>query len=155
MNDLWIWMRCRQSQQVQDYHDQHGLLLVYTRHSFSDRARDRGLHALFVSLCRYLVDGLLPDKGAIKFRKDNPKVLEIKDMILNYVSIVDPTELTAVTAELEDICERWDDQAVGTLSYKWGEKNLLKKDTEEDRFRTMNSMRNVDGQSGVYLLGRL
>ena len=122
---------------------------------FSDRARDRGLHALFVALCRYLVDGLLPDKGAIRFRKDNAKVLEIKNLILNYVSIVDPTELTAVTAELEDICERWDDQAVGTLSYKWGEKNLLKKDTEEDRFRTMNSMRNVDGQSGVYLLGRL
>jgi len=122
---------------------------------FSDRARDRGLHALFVSLCRYMVPGLLADRSAIRFRKEDPKVNEIKELILNYVSLVDPTELSAVRQELEDICEQWDDQAVGTLSYKWGEKNLLKKDTEDDRFRTMNSMRNVDGQSGVYLLGRL
>ena len=122
---------------------------------FSDRARDRGLHALFVALCRYLIDGLLLDSNAIRFRKDDTRVIEIKNLILNYVSIVDPSELVAVTSELEEICELWDDKAVGTLSYKWGEKNLLKKDTEEDRFRTMNSMRNVDGQSGLYLLGRL
>ena len=33
------------------------------------------------------------------------------------------------------------------------EKKLLKPDIENDRFRTMNSMRNVDGQAGIYLLG--
>jgi len=45
---------------------------------------------------------------------------------------------------------------VGTLAYRSfkNEKSLLKGDTEDDRFRTMNSMRNVDGQAGIYLLGR-
>ena len=38
----------------------------------------------------------------------------------------------------------------------WKEKMLkkLKGDTENDRFRTMNSMRSVDAQAGIYLLGR-
>jgi hypothetical protein len=30
----------------------------------------------------------------------------------------------------------------------------LKPDIDEDRFRTMNSMRNVDAQAGIFLLGR-
>ena len=121
---------------------------------FSDRARDRGLHALFIALCRYLIPGLLGDHDAKNFSASDPQVRKIRQMILDYVSVVDPPELEAVASELDDICEKWEDQTIGSLSYKWGDKNLLKPDTDEDRFRTMNSMRNVDGQPGIYLLGR-
>jgi hypothetical protein len=123
---------------------------------FSDRARDRGLHALFVSLCRYLINGLLHNSDAINFDSDNPKVREIKQIILDYVRMVDPEELPYVEKELKEISDKWEDAAVGTLVYRSfkNEKSLLKADTEDDRFRTMNSMRSVDGQPGVYLLGR-
>ena len=43
----------------------------------------------------------------------------------------------------------------GSCYARWEyEKKLLKGDTENDRFRTMNSMRSVDAQAGIYLLGR-
>ena len=122
---------------------------------FSDRARDRGLHALYVSLCRYLVDNLRGNDQAINYRSNDPKVQEIEKIIIDYVRKVDPGELTAVMDELDDIQTAWDVAATGSLVYRSRkhEKELLKGDTEDDRFRTMNSMRNVDGQSGIYLLG--
>lgn len=123
---------------------------------FSDRARDRGLHALYVTLCRYLVAGLMKNKQAINFSPELPGIKEIEQIIFNYVRTVDAPELPAVIKELKEISEQWEMNAVGTLVYRSykNEKTLLKGDTENDRFRTMNSMRNVDGQAGIYLLGR-
>lgn len=123
---------------------------------FSDRARDRGLHAIFVSLCRYLISDLLHNGDAINFNANDPKVSEIKQLILDYVKTVDPEELSCVKDELKIISDLWEDAAVGTLVYRSfkNEKSLLKSDTEDDRFRTMNSLRNVDCQAGIYLLGR-
>lgn len=124
---------------------------------FSDRARDRGLHALYVSLCRYLIENLRGNSQAINYRSDNPEVQKVEKIIIDYVRKVDPDELSAVMDELKDIQDAWDIAATGSLVYKSkrNEKKLLKSDTENDRFRTMNSMRNVDGQSGIYLLGGL
>lgn len=124
---------------------------------FSDRARDRGLHALYVSLCRYLIENLRGNSQAINYRSDNPEVKKVEKIIIDYVRRVDPDELAAVRDELKDIQDAWDIAATGSLVYKSrkNEKRLLKSDTENDRFRTMNSMRNVDGQSGIYLLGGL
>ena len=123
---------------------------------FADRARDRGLHALYVSLCRYLVPGLLSNENAIKYNPDSDDVKNIKSMILNYVEMVDPDELDTVMAELQDIEDEWNIAATGTLVYRSfkNEKKLLKSDTDNSRFRTMNSMRSVDAQAGIYLLGR-
>ena len=78
-------------------------------------------------------------------------------MIFDYVKKVDPHEIDAVRIELQDIEDAWDDMAAaGSLVYRSfkTEKKLLKGDTENDRFRTMNSMRSVDAQAGIYLLGR-
>lgn len=69
---------------------------------------------------------------------------------------VDPGELDSVMEELQDIEDAWNVAATGTLVYRSfkNEKRLLKGDIENDRFRTMNSMRSVDAQAGIYLLGR-
>ena len=122
---------------------------------FSDRARDRGLHALYVSLCRYLVENLRANDQAVNYCSDDPEVQKVEKIILDYVKKVDPGELDAVITELHNIEEQWDERAVGNLVYKsWkNEKELLKLDVSGDPFRTMNSMRSVDGQSGIYLLG--
>ena len=123
---------------------------------FADRARDRGLHALYVALCRYLVPGLLNNNAAVLYDSSGPEVEKIRNMILDYIDIVDPGETEAASKELLDIEDAWDIKATGTLVYRSlkNEKKLLKGDTEEDRFRTMNSMRSVDAQAGIYLLGR-
>lgn len=123
---------------------------------FADRARDRGLHALYVSLCRYLVPGLLKNDCAINYNPDNSDVKKIKNIICDYVEKVDPNELDAVISEIKEIEDNWDIAATGSLVYRSfkSEKKLLKNDSDNDRFRMMNSMRNVDAQAGIYLLGR-
>ena len=81
---------------------------------------------------------------------------KIKAMILDYVETVDPDELDTVMAELQDVEDEWNIAATGSLVYRSfkNEKKLLKSDTDNSRFRTMNSMRSVDAQAGIYLLGR-
>ncbi len=124
---------------------------------FADRARDKGLQALYVSLCRYLVPGMLEDDRAGSYDSENPEIKKIEDMICDYVKIVDPEELDAVRNELNDIEDEWDFLANGSLAYRDSKnsRGLLKQGTENDRFRVMNSMRNVDAQAGIYLLGKV
>lgn len=126
---------------------------------FSDRARDRGLHALFISLCRYLIKDLRRNTDAVFFNRDDPKVQNIEKRILDYVLIVDPSEMPAVKEELDEIERKWDREASGSLAYKGGngEKSLLISDTDtvhDTGFPTMNSMRNVDAECGIWLYRR-
>jgi hypothetical protein len=123
---------------------------------YSDRARDRGLHTTFVLLCRYLIDGLAANNAAAKFRRNLSGVDAIKRYIVDRVNTVDGKESSVVSDELEQIAEEWEERALlGNLVY-WDDRNrkrsLLKSDLEDDRFRTMNSMRNVEPSSNVYIL---
>lgn len=122
---------------------------------FSDRARDRGLHALFVTLCRYMCPELLENENASRFDPSLPEVKEVEDIIFKYVQIVDKRELDNVIKEVKFIEMKWAEEAQGELWYHRKKKrSLLKEDIEEDdRFRCMNSMRSVEKQSGLYLLG--
>ena len=122
---------------------------------FADRARDRGLHALYVILCRHLVSTLRTNEGAEKYRSTLPEVLRIRQQILDYVKLVDKDEYNAVEQQLDDIANDWEDKIVPGLVYKdYLDKkpSLLKPDTDSDRFRTMNSLRSVDPQSDIYIL---
>lgn len=152
--------RSRDRSHYEQFFKYHSALYRYVEATsltpFADRARDRGLHALYVSLCRYLVPGLLDNSAAGYYDAESPEVEKITDMIIQYVNTVDPEELDAVIAELQDISDDWAAETGETLPYKdyRGGKCLLKNDMANDRFRMMNSMRNVDAQSGIYLLGR-
>ena len=121
---------------------------------FSDRARDRGLQALFVILCRYFCPELLPDDAACNFRPDFPGVKKAEEIIYRYVNTVDEREKEKVLHEIKDIEKKWQDKAeTGSLWYrKKGKPSLLQPDTADDRFRIMNSMRSVEKESGVYLV---
>lgn len=122
---------------------------------FSDRARDRGLQALFVTLCRYMCPELLDNDSAGNFNPDKPQIKEIEKIICDYVRIVDKRELDNVIREIKDIENKWSAEAGSELWYhRKNRKSLLKDDiAEDDRFRCMNSMRSVEKQSGLYLLG--
>lgn len=100
---------------------------------FSDRARDRGLQALFVTLCRYLCPDLLNNENAANFNPDSEGVKRVEGIICKYVQEVDPLELNNVIRELKDIENKWAIEANGELYYKGkNKKSLLKPDIEED-----------------------
>lgn len=152
--------RSRDRSHYEQFMKYHSALYRYVEATsltpFADRARDRGLHALYVSLCRYLVPGMLENDKAVSYDSERPEIRDIESIILDYVKNVDPNEFEAVINELQDIEDEWEMVATGSLVYRSfkNEKKLLKGDTDNDRFRTMNSMRSVDAQAGIYLLGR-
>ena len=84
-----------------------------------------------------------------------PEVKAVEKIIFDYVSIVDKRELDRVIAEIKYIESLWSEATHGELWYrKKKHPSLLKDDIDEDdRFRCMNSMRSVEKQSGLYLLG--
>lgn len=49
---------------------------------WAPRARDKGLHAVLISLARHLVDGMLEDEQAIDFNPEDPKFREIVDYLI-------------------------------------------------------------------------
>lgn len=104
---------------------------------------------------------IIENDAASKFRSDDARIENIKNIILEYVKNVDPVELNNVENELDDIADEWEwecsnepDLVYRGKNYKkdYTDHELLKDDIEDSRFRTMNSMRNVDVQAGIYLL---
>ena len=123
---------------------------------FSDRARDRGLQALFITLCRYFCPELLADNAAGNFKRDLDGVKKAEQIIYRYVEIVDEREKEKMLSEMMDIENQWEAQAsaMPELWYRKSNKpSLFHPDTDEDsRFRIMNSMRSVEASSGIYIL---
>lgn len=122
---------------------------------FSDRARDKTLQALYVSLCRYLIASLRENSRASSFNPAASEVKKVAEIILDYVARIEPDEVSAVENELEELAQTWAKKISEGFVYKdWANKNkmLLQDEVYDDRFSVMNSMRSVDGQSGIYLL---
>ncbi len=86
---------------------------------FASRARDRGLHAIFVALCRMTILGLRDNKAASQIAAYLPEVEEVKQVILDRVARVDPLQLQPTTDELDRLVARWIARAehVGKLVY--------------------------------------
>lgn len=124
---------------------------------FSDRARDRALQALFVTLCRCLVPELASDRGAAAFKPGSSQIGEIVDYIKNYVAGVDGAELAATAQELEQMVEKWHNSIRGKdFRYRYNPRAsgcLIKNELANDRFSMMNSLRSVEGKSTVFIQG--
>lgn len=150
-------VRSRDRSHYEQFTKYHSALYRYVEATsltpFSDRARDRGLQALFVILCRYYCPELLADNAAGNFSPDLNGVKKAKQEIYNYVRIVDAREANNVLNELLDIERVWQSKTGnGELWYrKKGKNSLLQPDTDEGRFRIMNSMRSVESSSGIYI----
>ena len=76
--------RSRDRSHYEQFFKYHSALYRYVEATsltpFADRARDRGLHALYVSLCRYLVPGLLDNSAAGYYDAESPEVEKITDV---------------------------------------------------------------------------
>ena len=78
------------------------------------------------------------------------------EYIIQRVATVDDRESESVKEELEYIAREWEERANNCKLVYWDSrseaKSLLRSDLNEDRFRTMNSMRNVEASSNVYVV---
>ena len=132
---------------------------------FSDQARERGLHAVFISMVRHLLK-LIDDEEANNFNCNIENLDKIKGFILQRVKDIDRSELKDTVSdtenELEKIIEIWDNKVKTATSedivcYKSNKynKNLLipfLEVNETNAFPTMQSLRNVDNEAKVDII---
>ena len=120
---------------------------------FSDRARDRGLHTIFVTMCRYSITGMSANGAADNFRASMNGVEDIKRKIIEHVALVEPEEVKAVRLELDQIAIDWENRTGNGLTYfTIGKpaKSLFQNELENDRFRVMSSMRSVEPSANLF-----
>lgn len=132
---------------------------------FSEQARERGLHAVFISMVRHLLK-LIDDEEANDFSCNIEKLDCIKEFILKRVEDIDRSELkdTIIDTknELEQVISIWDNKVKTATSedkvcYKSKKynKNLLipfLEVNETNAFPTMQSLRNVDNEAKVDII---
>ena len=132
---------------------------------FSEQARERGLHAVLISMVRHLLN-LRNDEEANYFNENIENLDVIKQYIINRAQDLDSTELQDMATETEEelgaIIEKWSNKVRTSVEedkvcYKSDKynKNLLipfLKNNENNAFPTMQSLRNVDSEAKVEIL---
>lgn len=123
---------------------------------FSDRARDRGFHAVYISLCRQLIAELRENDAASEFDASMESLMKIEQYISDYIKKADPEELDNVLRDIEEVKREWKSVLSDDLVYA-GKKGssipLLKSDGNgAGAFETPNSMRSVDAYSNVFIM---
>lgn len=148
--------KSRDRSHYEDFTQYHGTFYKFVEATsvtpFSDRARDRALHTLYVILCRNLLPELRNDVDAVNFNRNSPSLQAIRDYIISYVEKVDPGEAENVKADIEEIEKSWERKCYrrDKLKYrktKYTTQNdaLFEPDyNEHSRFRVLNSMRSVE-----------
>ncbi len=126
---------------------------------FASMAREKALHSVIISLARHLINDMNSNIGASKINENIDKILEFKNIILKRCNNIAPDEKTQVENDINNIIDKWKGIA-NNLSYTKNEKKNMNKEllvytdevvTSTNGFKTLNSMRNVDVESNVYV----
>jgi hypothetical protein len=149
--------KSRDRSHYEDFTQYHASFYKYVEATsvtpFSDRARDRTMQALYITLCRNLIDVLSNENSAVNFRRNMEELKEIREYILQYVDLVDPTERNNVLSDIDEIEYEWEqkaDRRDKPLRYKKNQYSrqdeaLFEPDyCEDSRFRILNTMRSVE-----------
>lgn len=103
--------RSRDRSHYEDFTDFHRTLYRSVEATsvtpFSPRARDRGLHAVLVALARLRVSGLRENEDAAAAPAYRDELEQLREMILERITTVDPAEVEGARADLDLIVERW------------------------------------------------
>lgn len=126
---------------------------------FSPRARDRGLHAVLISLARMFVDTLSTNSGAANVAMESRELEKLVEIIIERVKAVSPAEVEKTKLDLEGIISLWISRAeeAGLVYSNYSDNNtaLLVEATgvdSERSFPTLNSLRDVDQESKLHLV---
>lgn len=159
--------RSRDISHYEQFNGFHNSLYKYVEAAsltpFSERARDRALHAVLISLCRHTIPELKENDSAgnILFHQD--QVNEIIGEILDRCSAIDNSEFESCQIQLISVRDQWIILAKkpGRLYYEQrhrknpgGEQSwylMTKNFDESDSYFTLNSMRNVDVETNIYI----
>lgn len=148
------------------FHSYHQTFYKYVEPTsitpFSEQARERGLHAVFISMVRQILNL----KDAKKFSRELDGINDIVNYIIKRSDDLDNSEgkdiVNETRKELDRVMALWSERIDNMdcdqeLNYynKNAEKNLLIPYGEErysNELETMQSMRNVDNQAGVAII---
>jgi hypothetical protein len=129
---------------------------------FSPPSRDRALHAALVTLMRHW-GGLQADDSATQFQSSDARTLRVREEILRRAARCDATEAAATESHLDKLIAEWhaaaaECRAAGrTLYFKHHgrqHRNLLSDyGKSQGIWRTLRSMRNVDGEAAIAVIG--
>jgi len=161
--------RSRDRSHYEQFRAYHASLYRYVEATsltpFADRARDRALHAVLISLCRHLIAELRNNGEAGQIVSLRPQAESIIQKILDRVGRVDKSEVDATRAELNQILERWEKLArnvPGLVYQKYRNQSTVPlltarfdgdAESNASAFPTLNSMREVDVECDILLEG--
>lgn len=153
--------KSRDRSHYEQFNNYHSAIYKYVEATsltpFSARARERALHAVYISMCRQLFKEYRYNTDAKNYNTNDSRLNQIEEFILKRAEIIlqDVDEYNEVIEDLEYIKLDWV-QAIDSNDVIYDNFNtpgtpLIKKDTESlGVFATLNSMRNVDKQSNVF-----
>lgn len=134
---------------------------------YAVQTMDKALHAVFVILIRHRCPNLRTNRDASHFRASDPSVMNIRESLLKMIAERSPNTVSFAEVILDDFIARWEHTAISKgAQFQYCLLNNSENDTDvllipaerykdEDFPPTMNSMRNVDTQSGVFMKRRL
>lgn len=168
---IYNWYRPRDRSHFERFTDYHSKLYSQVEPvsvtPFSNRARDKGLHGVFISLVRHLVPGMADEDAAIHFNSQDPKIEVIVNAIIDRVREINPDEVDETRNELRSIIDRWaalenqEELLYGEPYRPYGNKpkppHLMEAAEKAPLdnpllFPTLNSLRDVEGESGIYIV---
>jgi hypothetical protein len=130
---------------------------------FSPRARDRGLHAVLVSMARLCSAQFRSNQGAASTGSLDRDLKEFIDAILLRVETISGSEADGARRQLSELLMKWRNESgnVPNLVFRDfrnpGRALLVSADDEdqqtENKFPTLWSLRDVDASSDLYLIG--
>jgi hypothetical protein len=130
---------------------------------FSPRARDRALHAVLVALCRHMLPGMEENAGAVNVGSHEEAIAHLKGEILKRVKEIAPSEEEATERQLDAIEAFWRHRAEQEpkllYSQPWDLRRALLIEAakglgDDEHLATLQSLRDVDEESNLYLVGR-
>ena len=161
---LYNAFRSRDRSHYERFNQYHGSFYKHVESTsvtpFSVHSIEKGLHAVFIALVRHLVAGMNSNDSARLFNARHPKVSEIVQYLIDRIKNVQPAAVGDAKEYLEEFMKVW--EAGGTaLVYDARRKGnhaneyvslLQSPEDGEVEFSVLNSVRNVERSSNVYII---
>lgn len=166
---LYNWSRPRDLSHYESFISYHSMLYSHVEASsvtpYSPRSRDKALHALLIAVLRLLDPDMSENDGAQRFERGRPLVREFTDYILQRVQDVDPDEAIESAEQLRAFMDGWIEQQAlcgeqlkyrATSGRSASSAALIQPaegGSDHDFPKpTLNSLREVEKQSGLYFI---
>lgn len=165
---IYNWSRPRDLSHYERFRSYHSTLYRHVEATsvtpFSSRARDRGLHAIYVGMCRAGDFDLTPEGRAVAYSRDRAVASEALEVLSERAGAVGGPEVAeAVRRELVARQDVWEQlTGGGPLRYSWESLErlpppgvaILLRQAGTDRngvWSTPGSLREIEPQAGLYL----